>query len=224
MARHRARGAHAGGRAQRQCDDRHGFQVGDNILPTGRHRYIGEAHILKTFDRSAAAGAVDHADQRKAHFVRHFLRLHEFSMQCRVGCATPHGKVIGCRHHRAPVDAPPSEDEVGGRQVGQLACIIIAASPGNLTDLAKAVAVEQPPDPFACVEFPLPMLPRHLLGATHILGQSFPATDLFDFFFPAHAVSFNSTRPQATAPIAIRPVRLADAVPRAMRPHRLRRS
>src|SRR3546814_7695317 len=60
-------------------------------------RDIGIAHILQRPDRPAAAGAVDHANQRQAIFVRHRLALDELAVQRRIGRAATHGEIVGRR-------------------------------------------------------------------------------------------------------------------------------
>ncbi len=189
MARHRARRAEPRRRAKRERHDGNGVQIGDDMLPAGHHRHIGVAHRLERLDRSASAGAVDHADERQAQFVRHRLALDKLAVQSRIGRPAAHGEIVGAGDDRAAVDIAATEDEIGRRQIDQIAVLIVAAAPGDLADLAKAARIEQRVDPCARIHLAARMLPRNLVFPTHLLGQRTAPGELVDLFLPTHAAT-----------------------------------
>jgi len=95
VAGHRPRCAEARRWPQRQRDDRHGIEVLHDLAPAGRGRNIRRADLLQRFHRTAAPGAVDHANQRDLQRVGHLLALHELAVDRGIGSPAAHGEVIG---------------------------------------------------------------------------------------------------------------------------------
>jgi hypothetical protein len=150
-------------------------------------RDIGISHILQRLDRPAAAGAVDHADQRQAIFVRHRFALDELAVQRRIGRAAAHGEIVGAGDHRPAIDIGPPEDEIGRRQIFEFAIGAIRPPPRDLADLAKAARIDDRREPRARVHLAAAVLARDLLFAAHLFGHRAPRGKLVDFLFPAHA-------------------------------------
>ena len=194
MAGDRARRTHSCRRAQCQCDYRHRFQILDDVFPARRHRHIGVAGILERLDRATATRAVNHADQRQAHSVRHLFALHEFAVQRCIGCPAADGEVIRAGDNRAAIDPAPPENEVGWAELGEVAMFIVAALAGDLADLPETVGIKQALQPFARIELALPVLPCELLLAPHFLRQRFTLAQMLNLSLPAHAIRIAGKR------------------------------
>ena len=192
MAGDRACRAEPGSRAERKGDDRHRVEVLHHVRPAGDGRDIGRADLFERLHAAAAAGAVDHADDRQLQFVRHLLGLHHLAADACVGRPAANGEIVGRGHDRAAVHQRLAEQEGGGKDAGEIAVLVIRTASCDLADFAESTIVAQRGEPGACVHLAAPMLAGDLIRAAHLFGQRLAVAQFFQFLVPAHARALSS--------------------------------
>ena len=118
--------------------------------------------------------------------MRHLLALRELAVDGGIGRPAAHGEIVGRGDHRAAFDVGAAEDQVGGIEVGELACGIVMPLAGDLANLAERTRIDQPGNSRARIELAARVLPRDLFGAAHPLGQCLAAAQFVDFGLPGH--------------------------------------
>ena len=188
VTRHRARGAEAGHRAQREADTP---APSPDCTTTAPSRDCAGCTCgrsdRRSSHRAAAAGAVDQAHDRQAQLVRHLLGTDLLLPNRGVRRAAAHREVVAGRDHVAPVDLAAAEDEVARREALELAVHVVTGASADGADLVERVRVEQARDALTHGELPRLALPRDLLRAAHLQRQRFAPPQLVDLCLPAHA-------------------------------------
>ena len=148
---------------------------------------IGTARGFNGFDRTATAGAFNHANDRQAQFIGHAFRHDGLFANGRIRAAAAHREIIAQHHHRAAINLRTAHDAVGRGQALQIALGVIFAAPGNGANFVEAILVHQLQHTFAHREPPAIMLALHLIRPAHGLRHGLAALQLLDFRLPSHA-------------------------------------
>lgn len=195
VAGRKARGAQARNRAEAECDHRHAREIlRREAIPAGAAdaaRQVSRAFGLDCFDRAAAAGALDHADDGQTEVVRHLLRHQGLCRDRRIRRAAAHREIVADDDHGAAVDARAAEHAVRRRHALQLARGIILTDARNGTDLVEAPLVDQLVDAFPNSQPALVMLSLDLVNAAHLPREGFAPGELVEFRLPVHPLPPN---------------------------------
>ena len=189
MTGHRPGRSQASHRSQTQGHSRHGGQVGHHVLPARVHRHVGPGAAavspvaIRDFlgrvrihgpHRPSASCAVDETHDGEPQFASHLLGGHLLADDRRIGRPSAHCEVVGGHHHRAAIQAGPTEQEVGCPQVDKGTLVVVGGAAGNLADLVERPLVDQGIDALAHVHLAPFMLSGDLLLAAHPLSQRLP--------------------------------------------------
>ena len=193
------RGGHPGGadarhRAQRQRHRRCHREVVDDDVPAPQFGDVGAARHLDGLHRAAAAHAVHQSDVGQPHLIRHGLSGVAFLGDGGVRGAAAHREVVAGQDNRPIVDAGQAEDEVGWRQVDEIAVIVVFRDAGGLADLVERALVGHGVDALAHGHLAEKVLPLDLVGSAECLGERFAAAQLGDLRLPAHATPVPAAR------------------------------
>ena len=93
--------AETGDRAETARHDRNRRQIGDDVLPSRVERHERTPFRLERLHRTAAARAVDEADDRHPQLTRHAFGVHLLLEDRRVGRAAPNREIVAAHDDRA---------------------------------------------------------------------------------------------------------------------------
>ena len=144
------------------------------------------AHGFEAAHRSAAAGTLDHADQRHAIFARHAFGIGQLAVQAGIGSAAPHREVIGGQHHRPAINQRAPEQEVCRLETKHFAIIGIGGKAGERADLAERTFIGHRGNAFAGIEPAHGALFRQLGLTPHQQRGGAAAVEFVDLWGPAH--------------------------------------
>jgi len=136
--------------------------------------------------RAAAARAVDQAHERQAQVAGHALHRKELVLDAAIVGAAAHGEIVAGDGHRAPVDAPAAEDQVGRREIGQRAVSAVLRDAREAADLVEGTFVQQLVYALAHRELAAVVLALDLVRPAHLFRERLAAAQFLDLFFPAH--------------------------------------
>ncbi|MGY3492657.1 hypothetical protein ACVW1B_002076 [Bradyrhizobium sp. USDA 4502] len=140
------------------------------------------------FTRAAAAGALDHANDRQAEVVRHLLRHQRLGGNRCIRRAAAHGEVVADHNDGAAVDPGAAEHAVRRRQVLEFVALVIFGDAGDGTDLMEAALVDELVDALTNREPALVALPLDLVNASHLPRERFAAGEVVEFRLPVHSL------------------------------------
>ncbi len=84
------------------------------------------------------------------------------------------------------VDLPGSVHEVGRREGGEAAALVVSGAAGQNADFVERARIEQTVDALADGQASGIVLPLDVGRAAHFSGEGFAASDLVEFGLPAH--------------------------------------
>src|SRR5205823_11566860 len=148
---------------------------------------IGSATRFNRLHRAAAARAFDHANDRKAKIMRHFLGHQRLGRYRGVSRAAAHGEIVTDHDHGAAVDLAAAEHAVGRRQVLEFAVFVVLGDAGNRADLVEGILVDQSVDALTNGEPALVMLALDLVNASHLARERFAPSELVELRLPVHS-------------------------------------
>ena len=119
--------------------------------------------------------------------MRHLLRHQGLGGDRGIRGAATHGEIVADHHHGAAVDLAAAEHAIGGRQLLELAVLVIFAYAGDRADLMEAFGIDQLVDAFADGEPALVALPLDLLNAAHLARECFAPSEVVEFGLPSHS-------------------------------------
>ena len=148
---------------------------------------IGRAARLDRLHRAAAARAFDHADDRQAEIMRHFLGHQRLGRDRGVGRTAAHGEIVADHDHGAAVDLAAAEHAVGRRQLLEFAVVVVFGDAGDRADLVEGILVDQSVDALTNREPALVMLALDLVNASHLARERFAPSELVELRLPVHS-------------------------------------
>ncbi len=191
MGRRQPRRAEARDRAKAQVHHGHAGHVGGGVQIGARAAdasgQIGRPLGFDGFDRAAAAGTLDDADDRQPEIMRHLLGHQWLGRDRGIGGAAAHRKIVADHHHRPAIDLAAAEHAIGRRQIGEFALPVIFGDTGNRADLVKAFGIYQAVDALANGEPALVALPLDLVNASHLARECFAPGEVVELRLPVHS-------------------------------------
>ena len=153
-----------GAGAQRDTDYRHSFQqlVGRPAWVLGN---LGAADLHQELD--AAAGRINQAYQRHAQLVRHAFDVNPLVGNRRFRGAGADREVVHMQRHFAAINASRAHDGIGRVESLKHAITAVMALPGQATEFAKGVGVEQLRNALAGVQAPTGLEFGKRFGSAH---------------------------------------------------------
>src|SRR5690606_20201001 len=181
--------AHAGNRAEAECDHRH---FGERRQRLGENGHLGKVGTTEGFEmpyRSAATGAVDQANQGQAPAHRLGFGEGEFLAQPAVVGAASHGEVVAGDEDLAAIEPGTPANDIGGREPDELAVRVVLGEAGGGADFIEAAGIGKGVEPLANGELAVRMVASDLLRSAHLPGEFLPTGILVDLGLPVHPVS-----------------------------------
>ncbi len=148
---------------------------------------VGRAARFDRLHRAAAARPFDHANDRQAKLVSHFLGHQRLGRDRSVGGTAAHRKIVTDHDHGAAVDPAAAEHAVGRRQLLKFIVLVVFGDPGNGADLMEGILVDQSVDALTNREPALVMLALDLVNASHLARERFAPSELVELRLPVHS-------------------------------------
>ena len=193
MAGRHSRRAEPGNRAESQRHDRNPPEIGGRVIVgevrTDPPRQVGAPGCLDRLDRTAAARALDNADDRQAQIMRHLLRHQRLLADRRIGRPAAHREIVARDDDRAAVDRRPAKHVVRRGQFDQIPVLVVPRLACNRADLVKAGTIDQSGDALAHGQLAGVVLALDPLGPAKLAHLPLAFAQLVQFRLPAHARS-----------------------------------
>ena len=204
VARHHARRAQARDRSERE---RHHRDLGKIVGPPVPEKGLGHRRMalqLEVLHRAPAARAVHEAHQRQPQVAGEAFDGEQLVLDAAVVGAAAHREIVAGHRHRPPVDTSAPVNEVGRREVDELArarifSFTVFRPARQAADFVERARIEQPVDALAHRQLAAVVLALDLVRPAHLLRERLAPAQLLDFLFPAHAQSLSAIRPASTA-------------------------
>ena len=190
MARRQARRAEPRDRTKPERHDGHMREIFGHVIEAARAAdaagQVRRALRLDRLHRAAAAGPLDHANDRQTKRVRRLFRHQRLRRDRSIRGTAAHGEIVADHNHRPAVDLGAAEHAVGRRHRLQVSVRLVLAETGDRAGLLERPLVDQLVDPLPDREPTGRVLAGNLVRTAHFERIGLAPGKLIQFGFPVH--------------------------------------